>query len=263
MRAKAVRKRQFRTPNLRVWNRFRKNRSVKDRNSLIESYRGFVREVARRLTAKLPRHIEFEDLETAGIFGLIDAIQHFDPGRKVRFETYCEMRIRGAILDELRSQDWLPRQFRSRMARREQAADSLRMGLGREPTDDEVALQMGVPLSEYRAVYGNLFDAPPPTSSRLEELRGAEDADSGFEGIEDPRLESAIDEIELREAFHLVSRELTAQEKRIVELRYFQEMGLREIGQLLGLSESRVHKIHAALIERMKRRFASRLETAR
>lgn len=263
MRARVGASRRFKTPNLRVWNRFRKTRSVKDRNSLIESYRGFVREVARRLTAKLPRHIEFEDLEVAGIFGLIDAIQHFDPARGVRFETYCEMRVRGAILDELRSQDWLPRQFRSRMARREQAVDSLRAGLGREPTDEEVAERIGIPLPEYRAVYGNLMDSPPPTSSRLEELRGAEGSDAGFEGIEDPRPESAIEEIELRESFFLIHQELTAQEKRIVELRYFQEMGLREIGQLIGLSESRVHKIHAALIERLKRRFSSRFAGSR
>lgn len=227
---------------------------------MIESYRGFVREVARRLTAKLPRHIEFDDLEVAGIFGLIDAIQHFDPARGVRFETYCEMRVRGAILDELRSQDWLPRQFRSRMARREQVVDSLRMGLGREPTDDEVAQQIGIPLAEYRAVYGNLLDGAPPIASRWEDLAGAGNSDSGFEGIEDPKPGSAIEEIELRESFALVSSEFSAQERRIVELRYFQELGLREIGGLLGLSESRVHKIHAALIERLKRRFASRME---
>ncbi len=253
-RSRLIGLRKNKNPKDALWVRFQKTRSIKARNSLIEQYRGFVRDVARRFSARLPKSVDLDDLEVAGIFGLMNAIQHYDPDRGVRFETYCEMRVRGSILDELRTQDWLPRQWRSRIAKRDLAIDSLRVGLGREPTEEEISGEMGIPHEEYKSVYGNLIEHPT-VQVRGEDSRNPE-SDPAVDSLEDPRPESPFDDMCRRELYNVVDGCLNNREREIVYLRYFEEMTMREIGRILGLSESRVYKIHARLLDRIKKRFA-------
>ena len=133
-----------------VWREYKSTGETKLRNQLIEKYLPLVRYIAERLLAKLPQNIELDDLTSAGIFGLMDAIDAFSLDRGVKFETYCAPRIRGAILDELRSMDWVPRLVRSRTAKFEKARKSLEKEHGRAPTEDEIAKKIGLNKEEFK-----------------------------------------------------------------------------------------------------------------
>src|SRR5262245_44842500 len=138
----------------RLWAIYRKHPEDTTRNRLVEAYQPLVREVVRRFGYRLPRSVERGDLDTAANFGLISAIEGFDPSRGVRFESYCELRVKGALLDELRNQDWLPRPWRTRIELQKRICERLRSEKNREPDDEEVAREMDLPLDEYRQIFG-------------------------------------------------------------------------------------------------------------
>ena len=138
----------------RLWSEYRDDERIEARNALIEYYRPFANMVARRLKSKLPRSVEYGDLESAGDVGLIQAVQKFDPSRGVPFEAFCNYRVRGAIIDELRRHDWVPRPMRTRLNRLKQVVQELRSELEREPSEPEIAAAIGVDLEEYHQKYG-------------------------------------------------------------------------------------------------------------
>ncbi|MDC3283159.1 sigma-70 family RNA polymerase sigma factor [Planctomycetota bacterium] len=138
----------------RLWSEYRDDERIEARNALIEYYRPFANMVARRLKSKLPRSVEYGDLESAGDVGLIQAVQKFDPSRGVPFEAFCNYRVRGAIIDELRRHDWVPRPMRTRLNRLKQVVQELRSELEREPSEPEIAAALGVDLEEYHQKYG-------------------------------------------------------------------------------------------------------------
>jgi len=220
------------------------------RNDLVEHYQALVRTLASALERRLPPTVDRGDLETAANVGLMSAIEAFDPSRGVPFELYAEHRLRGALLDELRSQDWMPRPWRTRFEARRRAIERLRADLGREPWDDEVATLLGVSVQVYQQDYGAaLIDGPitPSFSEDDSTHRGPT-----LDGVPDLVREAPEENLTRVELLRLVAQKLSVQEYRLVYLKYWEEMPLREIGIVLGLSESRVCKIHLALLGRLR-----------
>ncbi len=238
----------------KLWANYRSEPGIETRNELVVAYHSLVRDVVRRFSARLPRSVDRGDLLTAGSVGLMSAIEGFDPERGVRFESYCELRVKGALLDELRTQDWLPRPWRQRVELQKRTVERLRSELGRRPDDDEVAEAMGLGIDTYRQVFGTgLPNAPTGSMASGDEEDGA----LTMEVVPDRQAEAPDERLSREELLKLVAQKLTQQEYRIVYLKYWEELPMREIGDLTGLSESRVCKIHAKLILRLRDRFRS------
>jgi len=236
-----------------LWAHYRADRSDATRNALVEAYQDLVGRIVRRFAMRLPRTVERGDLQTAGNVGLIRAVEGFDDTRGVRFESYCELRVKGALLDELRSQDWLPRPWRQRIEQQKRATQNLTAELGRPPADEEVAEVLEISLEEYQQIYGTGLPMAPPGS--MPDSEGDDDPIPSVDAVEDQCVEAPGEKLTRDELLHLVAQKLTEQEYRIVYLKYWEELPMREIGQLTGLSESRVCKIHTRLIERLRDRF--------
>lgn len=223
------------------------------RNALVEAYQHLVVEIVRRFGRRLPRSVDPGDLMTAGNVGLISAVGGFDPERGVRFESYCELRVKGALLDELRTQDWLPRPWRHRVELRRRTTERLRSERGREPDDQEIAQEMGLSQADFRKYFGTRVPTNPTGSMPNDD--GSDDAMPALDVVPDKSSEAPGERISREELLSLVAQKLSEQEYRIVYLKYWEELPMREIGQLTGLSESRVCKIHSRLIERLRERF--------
>lgn len=236
-----------------LWDDYRSTPGTATRNALVEAYQSLVKDVVRRFAGRLPRSVDRGDLQTAGNMGLISAVEGFDPERGVRFESYCELRVKGALLDELRAQDWLPRPWRQRIEKQKRSRERLVGLLERPPTDEEVAEEMDLGLDEYQQLFGTGLPTAPTGSMPVDEGDG--DAAPLLDVVPDRHGEAPGDRLTREELLQLVAQKLSEQEYRIVYLKYWEELPMREIGELTGLSESRVCKIHARLIERLKDRF--------
>ncbi|MBL8858573.1 MAG: sigma-70 family RNA polymerase sigma factor [Planctomycetes bacterium] len=235
----------------RLWRAYRRRPDDESRNRLVEHYQPLIAELVRRLAARLPRSVDRGDLATAANVGLMAAVGGFDPTRGVRFENYCELRVRGALLDELRSHDWLSRPWRARLELQKRVLERLRSRTDREPLDEDVAAEMGMPLVAYRHVFGlGLLDAPLVSVTDPDG-----DGSQVLDVVPDPNADSAGEKLSRDEILRLVAQKLTGQEYRLVYLKYWEELSMREIGQMMRISESRVCKIHMRLLERLKDRF--------
>ncbi|MDF1798099.1 MAG: sigma-70 family RNA polymerase sigma factor [Planctomycetota bacterium] len=223
------------------------------RNALVEHYQKHVSDIVGRFLRRLPRTIDRGDLMTAANVGLIRSIEGYDPTRGVRFESYCERRVRGSLLDELRAQDWLPRPWRQRIEAHKRARATLRADLGRKPVDDEVARKLDMTLVDYERVFG--ISLPGAPAGSMPSGRGEEEGPSGMDVLADGNFTDPGDRLSEEELLKLVAQKLTDVEYRLVYLKYWEDLPMREIGQLLNLSESRVCKIHAKLLDRLKDRF--------
>jgi len=240
----------------KLWNDYKRTRSERARDRLIEQYLPVVRFNAERIHAKLPSEVDVEDLVSAGYFGLMDAIESFDLGRGVKFETYCSPRIRGAILDELRNLDWVPRLVRNRAARIEQATKSLQNQLGRLPNDDELARTIGVDKEEFgRIVRDAHATGMLPLSRKMAESSTGEGNDGDF--LKDPRGVSPLDEAQKRDLRSMLKKCLDSVEQLVLVLYYFEGLTMKEIGVTLNLSESRVSQMHSAILERLRRNLSN------
>lgn len=236
-----------------LWGAFITAPSDDTRNALVEAYQAMVSRIVGRFLRRLPRTIDRGDLMTAANVGLIRSIEGYDPTRGVRFESYCERRVRGALLDELRAQDWLPRPWRQRVEAHKRARASLRAAHGRKPSDSEVARELGMGLPDYERVFGTGLPGAP--SGSMPSGRGEDESVGGIEVVADSRQTDPHDRLRDEELIGLVAQKLSEVEYRLVYLKYWEELPMREIGLLLGLSESRVCKIHAKLLDRLKDRF--------
>jgi RNA polymerase sigma factor FliA len=243
----------------RVWLEYRRTKDQKLRDRLILTYAPLVKYVAGRLGSGLPAHVDDEDLASYGLLGLIGAIERFDPSRDVKFETYAMGRIKGAIIDELRSLDWVPRSVRSRARQIERTIGELEAKLGRAPTDEEIAGKLGVTEEE---LDDDLFQISRTSIAALDELwtvSGGGDQVSLIDTIEDtsgPSPTTALDETELREAMADAIAGLPEREKIVITLYYYEELTLREIGEVLGVTESRVSQLHTKAVLRLKARLS-------
>jgi RNA polymerase sigma factor for flagellar operon FliA len=241
-----------------VWRMFKGSGERRWRNVLMENYFPIVKYNAERIGAKLPDEVDTDDLISAGVFGLIDALQAFDLTRGVKFETYCAPRIRGAILDELRSMDWVPRLVRSRAGKLERVARELESILGRVPTEDEIAKRLDLPRNELEKL---MRDATAVMQISLSRKCNESDSNKDvceIDVIEDKRGRNPIKEIQKRDVKALMMRGLTRAERLILVLYYYEEMTMREIGVTLDLSESRVSQMHSSILERLKTQLRTR-----
>lgn len=242
-----------------IWRRYQESRDRPTRNHLMEAYLPIVKYNAERIGAKLPDEVDRDDLLSAGIFGLMDAIDSFDMGRGVKFETYCAPRIRGAILDELRSMDWVPRLVRSRSNKLEQIHRTMEHELGRTPTEFEVARRLNLPRGEYEKLMRDAHAVAQISLSRkYAETDSSKDV-CEIDVIEDRRGRNPVFDIQRKDLRELITRGLTRAERLILVLYYYEEMTMREIGVTLDLSESRVSQMHSSILERLK----SQLQTRR
>lgn len=236
----------------KAWVQYKKNGGEALRNRLVEHYLFLVRYTAERIGAKLPDEVDVDDLMSAGIFGLVDAIDAFDLDRGVKFETYCAPRVRGAILDELRSMDWVPRLVRHRAHKLDEAMRALEVELGRMPTEDELARRLGVSHAQFDKLRR---DASAVTLVSLSHKFGDGDSNRDVTEIDvlpddqscDPVLEAQKADLK-----DFINRELSQAERLILVLYYFEQMTMKEIGATLDLSESRVSQMHSAIVDRLR-----------
>ena len=241
-----------------VWDQFYKTHDIESRNALMEHYRPLVQYAAVRLHSKLPDKVEVDDLVSAGIFGLMDAIDAFDPGRGVKFETYCSPRIRGSILDELRSMDWVPRLVRARAHQLTKATQDLEVHLGRRPTEKETAEKLHLGKVEFERLRKDA-NAVGLTSLTNNYNEGDSDKDiREIDVIQDQRSENPLVEAQKRDLKNLLTKGLTRAERLIIVLYYYEEMTMKEIGATLDLSESRVSQMHSSIVQRLKAQLNTR-----
>ena len=219
-----------------------------DRKDWIQRYAPLVKRIAHYMMARLPASVEFDDVLQAGMLGLLDAVSRYEETQGAQFETYAAQRIRGAIVDELRRNDWLPRSVRKSMRKIELAISALEQRLGRPPTEGEIASQLSVPLEEYQhqlhqargyqLLYSEDFDDPDGES--MLDAGGPRDI-----------LDALIDE-ELKQRLANGVAALPEREKTVMSLYYEKELNLREIGQVLGVTESRVCQLHSQAVARLR-----------
>lgn len=241
-----------------VWIEYKKTRTEPLRNILMENYLHLVRYNAERIHVKLPDEVELDDLMSAGIFGLMDAIAAFDLERGVKFETYCAPRIRGAILDELRSMDWVPRLVRSRAHKLDSASKQLEVELGRAPTHDEIAKRLKVSMGEFEKMAKDASAVGLVSLSRKWFETDSNKDVREIDVLEDKRGADPIREIQRKDLKELMTKGLSRAERLIIILYYFEEMTMKEIGATLDLSESRVSQMHSSILARLRAQMADR-----
>ena len=243
-----------------LWVDFKATADGRLRERLILHYSPLVKYVAGRVGVGLPPNIEQADLVSYGIFGLIDAIEKFDLERAIKFETYAINRIRGAIIDELRSIDWIPRSVRYKAREVEKAYSALEAKLQRSPTEAEVAAEMGVTQDELRTIFSQVSFV---NVVALDELlhAGGEKGDRTTLGdtLEDPRVDDPVSAFESEETKYVLSRAINTlpeREKIVVTLYYYEGLTLAEIGQVLGVTESRICQMHTKAVLQLRSRLA-------
>jgi RNA polymerase sigma factor for flagellar operon FliA len=236
----------------RLWRDFKQTGQSSLREQLILHYSPLVKYVAGRVAVGLPASVEHADLVSYGIFGLIDAIEKFDPDREIKFETYAMSRIRGAIIDELRTIDWVPRSVRSKARDVERAYATLEAQLHRTPTEAEVAEQLGMSLDELHQVFSQvsfvnvvaLDELVAPSGERGDQL-------SLGDTLRDTRAEDPVAAFESEETKYLLARAINAlpeREKIVITLYYYEGLTLAEIGRVLGVTESRICQMHTKAV---------------
>ncbi|MBE5963712.1 MAG: FliA/WhiG family RNA polymerase sigma factor [Lachnospiraceae bacterium] len=235
----------------KLWEEYSKNRKTEIREKLILEYAPLVKLVAGRLSMYLGYNVEYDDLIGYGIFGLIDAIDKFDYGKNVKFETYASLRIRGSILDQIRKMDWIPRTLRQKQKRIDAACAKIESEKGRLATDEEIAAELEIDIDEYNTWQGqtkatNLISLDEYVTAGSE-VKMDSSANSHFE-----QPEKALEKNELRQSVIQAIEVLTEKERSVVTLYYYEEMTLKEISRVLDVSESRVSQLHTKALQKMK-----------
>lgn len=241
-----------------AWCRFTETHCPQAREQLILHYVPLVMAVAGRIGMRLPSTVEHADLVSYGMFGLIDAIEKYRTDRAVKFESYASSRIRGAIIDELRAMDWVPRSVRTKARAVDRAYGELESTLHRAPTEAEVAQRLELPVGELRAVYSQLASV---NIAALDELLAGSDDRPGAatlaDTLGDRRADDPAGSVEAQETKYLLSRAIEClgeRERLVVVLYYYESMTLAEIGRVLGVTESRISQIHTAAMGRLRTR---------
>lgn len=242
-----------------VWLTYQSKPDEELRNFLIERFLHLVRYNAERIYQRLPDEVDLEDLMSAGLFGLMDAIDAFDLDRGVKFETYCAPRIRGAILDELRSMDWVPRLVRHRTSKVEAAKQQIQMEIGRKATDKEISNRLEIDKNEF-IKYKRDSSAVSVTSitRKCYQSEGSRELRE-IDVIKDEAQESPVKLIQRQDLKELMTKGLTRAERLIIVLYYYEGMTMKEIGTTLDLSESRVSQMHSSILARLKAQMQHRM----
>lgn len=235
----------------KLWENYGKTKSPEIREKLILEYAPLVKLVAGRLSMYLGYNVEYEDLVSYGIFGLIDAIDKFDSMKAVKFETYASLRIRGAILDQIRKMDWIPRTIRQKQKKIDSAMKEIEQDTGRMATDEEIAKKLGITDDDYLGWQSQM---------KITGLVSLDEfLESGTESIPQQgnqhRFESpeeVIEKTELKKTLELALELLTEKEKKVILLYYYEDLTLKEISNVLEVSESRISQLHTRALQKMK-----------
>jgi RNA polymerase sigma factor FliA len=248
-----------------LWLEFKETGSTDLRNQLIIYYTPFVKYVAGRVLSGLPRHFDEEDLVSYGIIGLIDAIERFEPDRNLRFETYAIPRIKGAIIDELRSIDWVPRSVRTKARAVEQAFAHLESTLRRTPTETEVASELEMSVGDFHKAMRKISSVGMMALDEV--LRGGERSERSTLGETLPdKSHGPVDTFEAKESKEALVAAVDAmpeRERTVLMMYYYDGLTLTEIGEFLGVTESRVCQIHTKALRQLRSKLADRTETVR
>ena len=226
------------------WKRYRISKTVELRNTLAEYYLPLVKIVCGRLAISLPPHLDRDDLLSSGFFGLLDAIDRFDLSRNIKFETYAGVRIRGAMIDYLRSKDWIPVTMRQKIRNYEKTVYRLENELGRSATDKEIAAALEISLDELNVLVGQCNAA---TVIPLEEYLKTDNAE-----IVDSNPANAMEFLELKDTLAKAIDKLAEKERMVISLYYYEELTLKEISLILHLSEARISQIHTKAVLKMR-----------
>jgi RNA polymerase sigma factor for flagellar operon FliA len=235
----------------KLWEEYAKLKTSDLREKLILEYAPLVKVVAGRLSMYLGYNVEYEDLVSYGIFGLIDAIDKFDMGKEVKFETYASLRIRGAILDQIRKMDWIPRTIRQRQKQIDTAMKELEQSNGRAATDEEIAKHIGISEDEFMEWQNQVkADNIISLNEYVEQGNDISSDKSLSSGFDTP--EKVIEKGELKKVLTDALELLTEKEKKVILLYYYEELTLKEISHVLDVSESRVSQLHTKALQKMK-----------
>lgn len=235
-----------------TWAAYKKTGDPALRNELVEAYYYLVKVIGNRIAGRLPRSIDVQDLRSAGTFGLMRAIDNFDLSRGTPFESYCATRVRGAILDELRSQDWVPRLVRNRASKFAEALDSLRRELGREPDDFEIADRLEISVREAARMRRESNLTSVYTLNATEEREDDPRMLRRLDALMDRDSELPFDRLVARDLAQSLIGSLGKSEGTVVALYYKEGLTMKEIGRVMGISESRVCQIHTKTLEKLK-----------
>lgn len=248
---------------LQVWEKYSLHHDERLRERLLLHYLPLVKVVAGRMKVGLPGSVEYDDLVSTGLMGLMNSIDNFSPERGFKFETYAVPRIRGAILDGLRDSDWAPRSVRQKGRRLDQAIEKLTVELGRPPHDHEIAVELGLKGEEYshfmeQAGAASVISLDVRVSERDEDEGGAL-----HEVVADPAGINPLAELEQKDTREIAKQliaQLGEQERAVVALYYYEELTFKEIGQVIGVSESRVCQIHTRVLATLRARMQKSTE---
>ena len=245
-----------------LWRRCKEENDERARERLVVAYSPLVKYVAGRMAAGLPSHVEEGDLISYGLIGLIGAIERYDLDREIKFETFAVSRIKGAIIDELRSLDWVPRSVRAKARDVERVHTQLENELQRTPTEEEMAVKLGVEVDDFR---NTLLEIANSSVLALDDLWTIADADGGqislLDTIRDPHAidpQDEIDTVELKDRLADAIESLPDRERLVIALYYYENLTLREIGEVLGVTESRVSQLHTKAVIGLRGHLASR-----
>lgn len=243
----------------KLWEEYTKKKTPELREKIIIEYAGLVKIVAGRLSMYLGYTVEYDDLVGYGTFGLIDAIDKFDMLKGVKFETYASLRIRGAILDQIRKMDWIPRTLRQKQKKMDMAYNKLESEYGRAGTDEEVAKELDITVEEL-TVWQNQTKLTNIVS--LDEFleQGAEVKVDTNTSVQFEQPEKVIEKQELKKILEETLETLTENEKKVIVLYYYEDLTLKEISKVLEVSESRVSQLHTKALQKMRKRLGSNIE---
>lgn len=238
-----------------LWKKYGKHHDVRVREYFVKKYAPLVKYVAGKLAIGMPQSVEFDDLVSYGVFGLLDAIERFDPKRGNKFKTYAVTRIRGAIIDELRSIDWIPRSVRQKAKELESVIGELESKLGRAAEDDELANAMGIGGPELQKLFTEIGGTTVVSLNDVWYLGSDEDELPILDSVESPQVlnpDVMVQKEEVKKIIIDVIHNLPDKEKQVIVLYYYEDLTLKEIGEVLGITESRVSQLHTKAILRLR-----------
>jgi len=242
-------------PEKDLWQEYRNSADQTIRDAIVKQYAPLVKYVAGKVSVGMPQNVDFDDLVGFGIFGLFDAIEKFDPDKHVKFKTYAVTRIRGAIFDELRTIDWVPRSVRQKTREIDETVQHLEAKLGRSASDGEVAGEMGMSLEQYNQMMLKVSGTSMLSLNDVWYTGEDNDKISIAENIESPdslRPDAIAEKDELRRVIVDAINEIPEKEKKVLVLYYYEDLTLKEIGKVLDVTESRISQLHTKAISRLK-----------
>ena len=239
-----------------VWTEYKRTGNITLRNRLMERYMPLVKYTAWRMHARFSAEFDIDDFISSGVFGLMSAIEGYNLSRGIKFESYCIARIRGAILDQCRSQDWVPRLVRSQNSQFAKARRSLEMVLGRPPTEEEIIQKMGVETEQFQKMRQHANTVDVISMSRNDRARPSESRLADV--LADAHQANPLSTVQRREFKAFITKGLPRAERLMLILYYYEGMSMKEIGLTLNYSESRVSQMHASIMARLRAKFQNR-----